>query len=177
MDKKQKFRNRVSDNVKAGLLRWWIVGMCYFMIAFGTQLGAQADPFDLIFMLGVVIGLVTVVIYNPIAYSAFDIVKGGEIINNVRRKKSGAAKALDNLAEIGLSLIVVVLIYLTYENLNQLLVELFELSAETVVIAGEPFGFATLYILFHCAFTGIVDKIHTYSKRAKKSSNNSIEVC
>lgn len=46
-------KKRISDNVKAGILRWWIAGMCYFFIGFGTQIGILRDPIDLIFMLGV----------------------------------------------------------------------------------------------------------------------------
>lgn len=167
MDKKSKFRFHLSDNVKAGLLRWWLVGMCYFMIGFGTQAGAQSDPLDLIFFLGVGIGLVTVVIYNPIAYSAFQIVRGGEIVNKTRKNRSGAAKARDNLLEILLSLCVVILVYLTYQGVNELLVEVLEREEGTVLIPGEPFGFATLYILFHSAVVGVAWQVRIAAKAAK----------
>ena len=156
MDKERKPRLHISDNVKAGILRWWLVGMCYFMIGFGTQAGAQNDPLDLIFFLGVGIGLMTVVIYNPIAYNAFDIVRRGEVVSKTRKNRSGAAKARDNLLEIVLSLCVVVLVYLTYQGVNELLVELLEREEGTVIIPGEPFGFAALYLLFHWLLTGLI---------------------
>ena len=73
MDKKHTRRKKISDNAKATLLRWWIVGMCYFMIGFGTQAGGYTSPIDLIFFLGVGIGLATIVVYNPIAYNVFDL--------------------------------------------------------------------------------------------------------
>lgn len=167
MDKKRRFRVHLSDNVKAGLLRWWLVGMCYFMIGFGTQIGTQSSPLDLIFFLGVGIGLVTVVIYNPIAYSAFDIVRGGEIVNMARKNRSGAAKARDNLMEIGVSLLVVILIYLTYQGINELLVKLLERAEGTVLVPGEPFGFATLYILFYSALVGVFSQLRSAWKQAK----------
>lgn len=44
MDKKHTRRKKISDNAKATLLRWWIVGMCYFMIGFGTQAGGYTSP-------------------------------------------------------------------------------------------------------------------------------------
>lgn len=41
--------------------------------------------------LGVGIGLVTIVVYNPIAYNVFDIVRGGEIVNHrYRNKRAGS---------------------------------------------------------------------------------------
>lgn len=164
MGEKRKWRFHLSDNVKAGLLRWWLMGMCYFMIGFGTQTGTQSSPLDLIFFLGVGTGLVTVVVYNPIAYSAFDIVRGGEIVNKARKKRSGAAKALDNLLEIGKSLLVVVLIYLTYQGVNELLVKALERPEGTVLIPGEPFGFATLYLLFYSALVGVFSQLRARAK-------------
>ena len=143
MDKKHTRRKKISDNAKATLLRWWIVGMCYFMIGFGTQAGGYTSPIDLIFFLGVGIGLVTIVVYNPIAYNVFDIVRGGEIVNHRYRNKKGWQRALQTLGDLGLSMLVVIL----------------GLSPETVVVAGEPFGFATLYTLFYSAITGLTDKL------------------
>lgn len=91
MDKKHTRRKKISDNAKATLLRWWIVGMCYFMIGFGTQAGGYTSPIDLIFFLGVGIGLVTIVVYNPIAYNVFDIVRGGEIVTTgTATKRAGS---------------------------------------------------------------------------------------
>ena len=68
---KKFLKNWFTDNRKAGLMRWWLVGMCYFMIGFGTQVGGYSSPIDFIFFLGVGIGLVTIVVYNPIAYNVF----------------------------------------------------------------------------------------------------------
>lgn len=167
MAAERKRRFHVPDSWKAALLRWWIVGMCYFMIGFGTQAGGRSDPLDLIFFLGVGIGLATIVVYNPIAYSAFDIVWAGEIVNQARKKRRGAAKALDNLAEIGVSFCVVILVYLTYQNVNLLLVELLERPEGTVLVPGEPFGFATLYLLFYCALTGLIGRVWAARRAAR----------
>lgn len=167
MAKGKRPRFHISDNLKAGAIRWWMVGMCYFMIGFGTQAGMAADPMDLIFFLGVGIGLVTVVIYDPIVYSAFDIVRGGEIVNRKRKGWSGARRALGNLAEIGISLAVVVLVYLTYQGVNELLVKVLERPENTVIIPGEPFGFATLYLLFYSALVGLGTKIIAAGKAAR----------
>lgn len=136
MDKKHTRRKKISDNAKATLLRWWIVGMCYFMIGFGTQAGGYTSPIDLIFFLGVGIGLVTIVVYNPIAYNVFDIVRGGEIVNHRYRNKKGWQRALQTLGDLGLSMLVVILVYLSYQNINLFLVGLLGLSPETVTNGG-----------------------------------------
>mgnify|MGYP006962774884 CR=1 FL=1 len=93
------------------------------------------------------IGLVTIVVYNPIAYNVFDIVRGGEIVNHRYRNKRLAAGFADT-GDLGLSMLVVILVYLSYQNINLFLVGLLGLSPETVVVAGEPFGFATYILCF-----------------------------
>lgn len=70
-------KKRISDNVKAGLMRWWIMGMCYYLVAMGLQTGMSDSPLDLILLLGIGTGLATVVVYDPIAYSVFNIKRGG----------------------------------------------------------------------------------------------------
>ncbi len=148
-----------TDNVKAGLLRWWIAGMCYFFIGFGTQAGLFRDPIDLIFFLGVGIGLVTIVVYNPIAYGMFDIVKRGQISNKAYYERKGWQNAIYRLAEIFKSMILVGLVYLTYQGFNLLLNQICGLPADTVLIPGEPFGFATLYLIYYQMVSGLADTV------------------
>ena len=92
---KKFLKNWFTDNRKAGLMRWWLVGMCYFMIGFGTQVGGYSSPIDFIFFLGVGIGLVTIVVYNPIAYNVFRLTRNGEILNHTYRNISGASRQHD----------------------------------------------------------------------------------
>ena len=155
----KKSRFHVSDRVKAGLLRWWLAGMCYFLVGFGTQAGGMESPVDLIFWLGVAIGLSDVFIYQPIAYSAFQLERKGENLNLRHWRRKGWRKAAHNLAVIGECMLVTLLVYLTYQNVNLLLIRLGNLPEETVVVAGEPFGFATLYLIFHAALVGILEKL------------------
>ncbi len=154
------FLSRIfTDNVKAALLRWWLMGMCYFMVGFGTQAGIGSTPVDLILFLSLGTGLVTIVIYNPIAYNVFEIVRDDEIVNKKYLSKSGVVRAGYNLLEIGLSTITVILIYLTYQNVNVLINTIAEKPVDTVVIPGEPFGFAMLYLLFYSAITSLGRRI------------------
>ncbi len=122
--------------------------MCYFYdwLRYPGRGIHQSHRPDL-FFLGVGIGLVTIVVYNPIAYNVFDIVRGGEIVNHRYRNKKGWQRALQTLGDLGLSMLVVILVYLSYQNINLFLVGLLGLSPETVVVAGETLRILPPYIL------------------------------
>lgn len=150
-------KRKISDNVKAGALRWWIAGMCYFFIGFGTQAGAFTDPLDLIFFLGLALGLATVFLYNPIAYRMFDIVRRGKITNKSYFQRAGWQNAVIRLAEIFKNLVLVFLVYMSYQCLNLALEQLLALPAGTVAVPGEPIGFATLYIIYYYLLSGLID--------------------
>lgn len=141
--------------------------MCYFMIGFGTQAGLADNPVDLIVLLSIATGLVTVYIYNPIAYNTFKIVRRGQIQNNIYRGKTGWRKAISNLAEVGKSFLLIILIYLSYQSINMIIVRLGGLAEGTVLVPGEPFGFATLYVFFHWVLTGFVDRIYALREEQK----------
>lgn len=164
---KEKKIINLSDNVKAGALRWWLMGMCYYMIGFGTQSGLADNPLDLMLLLSIATGLVTVYIYNPIAYNMFKIVRRGQIQNVVYRSRAGWRKAISNLTEVGKSFLLVILIYFTYQSINSVIVSLGGLTEGTVLIPGEPFGFATLYIFFHWVLTGFADRIYALREEQK----------
>lgn len=168
MDKRRNRLKKIPDSVKAGALRWWIAGMCYFFIGFGTQTGMFYDPVDLVFFLGTGIGLATILVYNPIAYGMFDMVRRGQIVNQAYYERRGWQNAAVKLAEIFKNLFLVFLVYMAYQSLNLFAERLLSLPAGTVTIPGEPFGFATLYLIFYQLFTGLTDKV----KEAAKSTGN-----
>lgn len=146
-----------KDNLKAGILRWWVAGMCYFFIGFGTPIGISKDPLDLMFILGMGIGIATICIYNPIAYRMFRIEKRGKIFNKTYYERTGWQNAMINILEIVKNVLIVVLIYYTYQNLNLLLNQLAGYPLDTITVPGEPFGFASLYMLYYCGSTSLVD--------------------
>lgn len=155
----KKKRRKIPDWIKAGILRWWIAGMCYFFIGFGTQAGAFQDPMDLIFFLGIGLGFATILIFNPIAYGMFDMVRKGKIANQSYYARKGWQNAVLKLAEIFKNLIIVILVYLTYQCVNMVLVQGLELVEGTVVLPGEPFGFATIYLIYYHVLSGLIDTI------------------
>lgn len=159
MGRNPKKNKWLSDNKKAALLRWWLAGMCYFFIGFGTQAGMFRDPVDLIFFLGAGIGIVTVVIYNPVAYGMFDIVRNKRITNKAYYERKGWENARYRLWEIFKSIGLTALVYFTYQNVNLLIVSIRQLPEQTIVIPGEPFGFATLYVVYYYMLQGVADTI------------------
>lgn len=165
-----------SDNVKAGALRWWLMGMCYFMIGFGTEAGLANDPLDLIALLIICTALVTIYIYNPIAYNAFKIVRNGKILNTQYHTQKGWKKALRNIGELAISGVVVVLVYLSYQSINGVIIQLCQLPEESVVVPGEPIGFATFYVIFHSILMWLIYRIKELREEnaveAKKESES-----
>lgn len=165
---KRHGRKKISDNVKAGVLRWWIAGMCYFFIGFGTQSGTAADPLDMIFFLGLGLGFATLFLYNPVVYRMFDIVRKGKIYNQTYFERRGWQNAALNLAEILKNMFLVFLIYITYQNINLLLERLLHLPEGTVTIPGEPIGFAVIYIIYYNLLTGLMDMAAGMRKKEER---------
>ncbi len=167
-DREKYGKKKIPDNVKAGIFRWWIAGMCYFFIGFGTQSGVFADPLDLIFFLGLGLGLATLFLYNPVAYRMFDIVRRGKIYNQSYFERSGWQNAGFKLAEIFKNLVLVFLVYMTYQSVNMLLEELFHLPEGTVTLPGEPIGFAAVYTIYYYLLTGLMDTVAEARKKEEK---------
>ena len=142
--------------------------MCYFFIGFGTQSGIFADPLDMIFFLGLGLGLATLFLYNPVAYRMFDIVRKGRIYNQSYFERSGWQNAGLKLAEIFKNLVLVFLVYMTYQSVNMLLEELFHLREGTVTIPGEPIGFAAVYTIYYYLLTGLMDTVAEARKKEEK---------
>lgn len=142
--------------------------MCYFFIGFGTQSGIFADPLDMIFFLGLGLGLATLFLYNPVAYRMFDIVRKGRIYNQSYFGRSGWQNAGLKLAEIFKNLVLVFLVYMTYQSVNMLLEELFHLPEGTVTIPGEPIGFAAVYTIYYYLLTGLMDTVAEARKKEEK---------
>lgn len=177
LNREKKYgKKKISDNVKAGIFRWWIAGMCYFFIGFGTQAGGFADPLDLIFFLGLGLGLATLFLYNPVAYRMFDIVRNGRIYNQSYFERSGWQNAVFKLTEILKNMVLVFFVYMTYQCVNLLLENLLHLPKGTIIIPGEPIGFAAIYIIYYHLLTKLADKAAQMKEkgRAKQDEQSGI---
>lgn len=156
---------KISENVKAYLVIWWFSGATYFFIGWGTGSGLSDNPLDLIFMLGVGMGLVTTLLVNPIIYNLFTIKRRGKIANKKFNERTVAEGTLYFLIEIFKALFINFLIFLTYQILNTTLIQVFSLNSDRVAVPGEPILYATFYVLFLALINGIADKVHNIIQR------------
>ncbi len=166
----------MSDKTKISIMRWWFVGAAYFFIGMGTSLAEYSDPLDLIFFLGVGIGVLNVLIFHPIIYNMFDIRRRGKIQNKKYFERGIFTNVGLALAEILKCLIIVILVFLVYQGINTLLVSIFTYEEDAVALAGEPILFALFFTCFYNLFAGIVDKVWTEIDKAnqekEKEENN-----
>ncbi|HEY8395482.1 MAG TPA: hypothetical protein VIK96_01755, partial [Bacilli bacterium] len=126
----------------------------------GSNAGRSDNPLDLIFLLGMAMGLVTVLLVNPIIYNLFTIKRRGKIANKKFHERTVLEGCLYFLSEILKSFFINILIFLTYQVLNQTLIKLLNLGVESVPVPGEPLLYACLYVLFLALINGIIDKIY-----------------
>ncbi len=157
-EKKKSILSKIPDGVKVEFFRWWFVGAICFFIAWGTNLGKN-DPFDLIFVLALVISLGHIFIFNPIVYGMFDIKRNGKIVNKKINERHIWEGALLKTFDFFMCLVVSILVYATYECINRLIIHFGNMSSTTVPFPVEPFGYATLFLVFYLIISFIVNKI------------------
>ena len=129
------FKINMSSKTKKFLIEWWSMGAIYFFIGFGS-LAAYSDALDLIFFLGVTIGVV----------KTYLIPKFIDEINPYEKKTKTSLFRLSKNTLMGLVLTVAV-IY-TYDFINSRLVDVLNLSSGKVIVYPEPILFGLLYICY-----------------------------
>ncbi len=157
--KKEKEKKKMTDETKVTLCRWWFVGMVYFLIGFGTSLANTTDPLDLIFALGIGIGVCTVFVFHPIVYHMFNIHRRGKMANKAYLNRTVMENVSLSLREIVRCFFIVVLVFLVYQYINIALIAMFGLAEDVVVLAGEPILFAVFFVLLYNLSDYIVDLV------------------
>ncbi len=176
-EKKKNFLSKIPDGIKVEFFRWWFVGAICFFIAWGTNLGKN-DPFDLIFVLAIVISFGHMFIFNPIVYGMFDIKRNGKIVNKKISERHIWEGALLKTFDFIQCLVTSILVYGAYECVNRLIIHFADLSETTVPFPVEPFGYASLFLIFYLAISFIVNKtilLCSYIKR-KRVEKKKLEV-
>ncbi len=159
MDKQPKDKNLRKERIKANILRWWFVGAAYFFIGFGTNVGATSSPIDLIFFLGVGIGLGNIFIFHPIMHSMFTIQRRGKVINQRYFNRTVIQNVLASLGEVARCLVLVILVYLIYQIGNTFLVAITGAVEGTVIVPGEPILFSVFFVSLYVLSEGVQDTI------------------
>ena len=99
----------------------------------------------------------------------FDIERNGKVINKDIAKRKIYQGVLLNLVEFLRCFIVTYLIYLTYQLINQAIMNLAHI--ETIVIPGEPILYGTFFTLYYELLTYIKDlilRLFSYFKNKKE---------
>lgn len=147
---KLETRNPKKEKIIEALIRWWGAGAVYFFIGWGTGLGSQSDAFDFIFILGVVAGLVTIVVLDPLIYGMLDIErKDGKLYNKKYFERTIFQNVFVRSAEIIKAIVIVIGVFLTYNLINIALIHLLDVSDTSIPLPGEPITFGIFYILFY----------------------------
>ena len=136
MNKKKK------DLLYAFLIRWWAIGAVYFLIGWGTQLGRQSTIIDLVFFLGLAVGLVNTFLVNPALKMLF---------NMGWHKSYGSSTFMERfvcrLKDVGLGLLSVSLVMVIYQIINSGAINFFDYPSNKIFLPGEPILFGLFYAL------------------------------
>jgi len=150
MTNNQKIRNPKKEKFIELMIRWWGAGAVYFFIGWGTGLGSLEDPFDFIFILGLAMGLTTIVILNPLIYGMFDIErKDGELYNKKYNERTIMENVFVRMSEIVKAMIIVLLIFILVNVINIILIQALDLASDSVPFPGEPITFGIMYCIFY----------------------------
>jgi hypothetical protein len=142
-----------TDERIALIVRWWVAGAIYFYIGWGTNLGYQNSLIDFIFFLGLSIGVANILVVDPVIRRMFNLK------SNIRYTDiSTAQKVKMRLSEIFKSMLIVLIIVLTYMLINILLIKILSLSPDAVPFPGEPISFGILYVFIFILFEKVKNR-------------------
>ncbi len=156
-------KRRLSDNAKAMIARWYLAGVVYFFVAFGTPLGSQLSTIDLVFTLASATGLLTVFVLDPILWRMLDLCEHGKVVNIAYFARKRGISYLFKLAQLARCMACVLFVSAIYHMVNVAMRHAWGLPDSFVVLKGEPFLFATLYV----AMYGMTEKVRLALKKEK----------
>ena len=169
-EKKKKFDPYRRDKfsaipvwLKAIFIKWWFAGcVCYF---FMMGLGISTDPLDLLFIVGIVLGVVTDILVNPALHF---MESDRKEFDSYMMFPFPFKKYWTFLTNIIYYVVVVIIVGFIYTFINK------HIFATTFSV--EPLMFGTLCVLIDMAFIGIKDLILFLVKRAKRKKDEKQDV-
>lgn len=168
-DDKKPFLARINDKYKIAFLRFWFVGLIYYLVGWGTDLGSKDNPYDLILVLAIVIGVGHILLFNPIINKMFDIERNGKIINKKIEERKVWQGVCINLLEFFKCFLITILVYLTYELINYILISILQISK--IPVPGEPILFGLFFSLYYQLINFIRDKIYYQIEKRRGEKN------
>lgn len=158
------FLSKINDNVKIAFIRFWFVGLIYFFVGWGTSLGQNDDPLDLIFVLSLVTAAGHLFIFNPIIYKMFDVQRNGLFVNKKYNERSIFQGVIYNLLEFLKCVFITILVFLTYQLINYLLVDVLKMSQ----LGGEPILYSIFFTAYYSLISFISSKLALLFKKNRK---------
>lgn len=143
-----------KDPLWVFLIRWWSGGAIYFLIGWGTQLGRYDSLIDLVFFLGLSIGIANTFIINPIIKMLFNI---------GWHKAYGSSTYIERIIcrikDISLGFIVTLSVMILYSFINSIANSFLSLSAGEIFLPGEPLLYGLFYATIITLYIVIINKI------------------
>lgn len=165
-----KEKKKFPDGAKIFLFRWWTVGACCFLGAFGTSFGASQSPYDLLFLLSSIISAVMIFLFNPMMLMLYDVKKAGRIINQEYKKQKLSSKIFRNIREIGKCYFISFMTYITYQGVNFFIVMAQNFDENAFFIPLEPILYGLLFSFYYLLISALADKVVVLFR--KKEINN-----
>ncbi|QUI24666.1 hypothetical protein HZI73_21225 [Vallitalea pronyensis] len=149
--KRKKF---LTENRLALLIRWWVAGAMYFFVGWGTGLGNQSSVIDFIFFLGLSLGVMNMLIVNPILRRTFNLDS-----NRYYLDSTVGQKVRMRLSEIFKSMLIVFIMVYIYAMINSLLIQLLSLSEQSIPLPGEPITFGIMYTVLYWLIEQVIKRL------------------
>lgn len=159
--RKQGFLSKVPSSVKALVAKYWFFGAACFFFYWGLAMFVS-DPYALILILGVAIGLITDLLTN----NAFRYFQSSEKEYD-KWMLFPMKKLWAIFANVIYGVVLVVLVRYLYDFINRTVISIKGLPAETVVLGVEPFLFGLFCLAFDLAFIWIKNLIVYLIKKRK----------
>lgn len=139
------------------LIRWWAIGAVYFLIGWGTPLGRFNSLIDLIFFLGLAIGIINTFFVNPVL----------KMLYNIGWHKSYGSSTFGErficrAKDISLGIVSAVIVMGIYQGINSLAISLFSFPEDQIFLPGEPILFGLFYTF---STTALLKLISLFGKK------------
>jgi hypothetical protein len=148
-----------KQQIAVFLIRWWAIGAVYFFIGWGTQLGRYSNIIDLIFFLGLSIGLASTFVINPVL----------KMLYNIGWHKSYGSSTVKErivcrIKDLSLGFVTAFFIMFIYQIINEGAIRFFQYPDDQIFLPGEPILFGLFYAIITQLILALISLI---SKRKK----------
>ncbi len=165
----ESFLARVPEGVKVAIVRWWFAGAIYFMLGWGLL--GELDSLDLMFFVGLGIGVAHIFVLHPLIYSMFNIKRNGKIVNKKYYERTILEGVAVKLGEILKCIVCSFVVGYIYVGINLLINLIFNLPSDTIKLGGEPILYGLFFMFIYVFLSLIAAKIVLLFEMIKNKKN------